>query len=89
MIRIRKNAMATLALLAMCAGPAFAADKDDAMANAKVFTVFIDGHGQSSFADKVNKTHAEMVAKGWKFAGFDLYDENGDMKGAFVTYTRD
>ena len=51
--------------------------------------MFIDGHGQSSFADKVNKTHAAMTAKGWKFAELDVYTEDGDMKGAFVTYTRD
>lgn len=63
------------------------ADKDDD-ASATITTVFVDGKGQSGFADKVNKIHAEMAAKGWKFAGLDLYTENGDMKGVFVTYTR-
>ena len=37
---------------------------------------------------QVNETHAEMTAKGWKFAGLSVYDEDGDMQGAFVTYTR-
>lgn len=76
-------------MLALCSGPAFAADMDDATAQAKITTVFIDGQGQSSYADKVNKTHAAMAAKGWKFADLAVYTEDGDMKGAFVTYTRD
>ena len=89
MKRMAKVATVAVAMLALCSGPAFAADKDDAAMQAKIMTVFIDGHGQSTYADKVNKTHADMTAKGWKFASLDVYTENGDMKGAFVTYTRD
>ena len=66
----------------------FAADKDADAASASITTMFVDGKGQSGFADKVNKIHAEMAAKGWKFGGLALYTENGDMKGVFVTYTR-
>jgi hypothetical protein len=66
----------------------FAADKDADDPSATITTLFVDGKGQSGFAEKVNKIHAEMAAKGWKFAGLDLYTENGDMKGVFVTYTR-
>jgi len=89
MNRFQKSVTLAIALLALGSAPAFAADQDEAATQAKVTTVFVDGHGQSSFADKVNKTHAEMAAKGWKFASLDVYTENGDMQGAFVTYTRD
>lgn len=66
---------------------AFAADKESAPATIK--TVFVSGHGESSMADKVNKMHAEMAAKGWKFADLDIYIENSDMQGIFVTYVRE
>ena len=66
----------------------FAADEDADAASATITTLFVDGKGQSGFAEKVNKIHAEMAAKGWKFGGLALYTEDGDMKGVFVTYTR-
>ena len=78
-----------LAFLAISSASVQAADKTDADASAKVKTVFVDGHGESSFADKVNKMHAEMTANGWSFADLEIYTENGDMKGAFLTYERD
>ena len=51
-------------------------------------TVWVDGKGQTAFAEKVNKMHAAMEAKGWKFGDMEIYTEDGDMKGAFVTYVR-
>ena len=51
-------------------------------------TVWVDGQGQKTFADKVNKMHAEMEGKGWKFGNLAIYTEDGDMQGAFVTYVR-
>jgi hypothetical protein len=53
-----------------------------------VTTVWVDGKGQESFAEKVNKVHAAMEPQGWKFSNFEIYIENGDMRGAFVTYIR-
>ncbi len=61
--------------------------KDELVAQ-NMTTVWIDGKGQSGFAEKLNKMHAEMEAKGWKFGDLEIYTENGDMKGAFVTYVR-
>ena len=52
-------------------------------------TVWVDGSGQSSMADKASKKHAEMAKDGWKFQGLDVYTEDGDMKGLFVTYVRE
>jgi hypothetical protein len=83
-----KSTILALTACSLFTSAAFAADdKDDA--NAKVKTVWVDGKGQTGFADKVNKTHAEMVANGWKFANLEIYTEDGDMKGAFITYERD
>lgn len=83
---MKKLIYVMLAGLALAAGPAGAADKA-APATAK--TVWLDGKGQSSMADKVNKLHAEMTAKGWTFASLEVYTEDGDMQGMFVTYVRD
>ena len=77
---------AALASMALAAGPAVAADKSPP-STAK--TVWLDGKGQSSMADKVNKLHAEMTAKGWRFASLEVYTEDGDMQGMFVTYVRE
>ena len=77
--------VATMAMLVVSA--ASAADKESTPATIK--TVFVSGHGEGSMADKVNKMHAEMAAKGWKFADLDIYIENSDMQGIFVTYVRD
>jgi len=78
----------TLVALTLLAGtsPVRAADAD---ANATAMTVWVNGHGQKSMADKANKMHAEMAAKGWRFKDLEVYIENGDMQGLFVTYVRD
>ena len=76
--------VATTGLLA--AGLAGAADKGPPPT---IKTVWLDGKGQSSMADKVNKLHADMAAKGWKFADLAVYTEDGDMQGLFITYERD
>ena len=76
---------AAIAALSLASGLAHAEDK----APATIKTVWLDGKGQSSMADKVNKLHAEMAAKGWKFASLEVYTEDGDMQGLFVTYVRD
>ena len=74
---------ATLATLSLFAAmnPLSAAD---AAVSATAITVWVDGKGQSSMADKANKKHAEMAAQGWRFEGLDVYTEDGDMKGLFV-----
>jgi hypothetical protein len=76
---------AAVAALSLASGLAQAEEKAPATAK----TVWLDGKGQSSMADKVNKMHAEMAAKGWKFASLEVYTEDGDMQGLFVTYVRE
>jgi len=77
--------IAAVAALSLASGVAQAQDK----APPTIKTVWLDGKGQSSMADKVNKLHAEMAAKGWSFASLEVYTEDGDMQGLFITYVRD
>lgn len=77
----------TFAALTLVAGMNTALADDAGQYAAK--TVWVDGSGQSSMADKVSKKHAEMVKEGWKFQDLDVYTEDGDMKGLFVTYVRE
>jgi len=54
-------------------------------------TVWVDAHfgfRKKSGAKGINKIHKEMEADGWSFADMELYDENGDLEGFFITYTR-
>jgi len=62
--------------------------KDEPPPAQNVTTVWVGGKGQTQFAEKSNEMHAAMEAKGWKFADMEIYTEDGDMQGAFITYTR-
>ena len=86
---LAKCAVLALSAGSLVTGAAFAADDKDDDANAKIKTVWVDGKGSTGFSDKLNKKHAEMLALGWSFADLEIYTENGDMQGAFVTYERD
>jgi hypothetical protein len=76
-------------LLTFFAGTGLVLADDDINPSTTATTVWVDGGGQDSMAKKTNKVHAEMNAKGWRFANLDVYTEDGDMKGIFVTYVRD
>ncbi len=75
------------AAFTMLAGMNMALADDDGQYAAK--TVWVNGKGQGSMADKVTDKHADMAKEGWKFKGLDVYVEDGDMKGIFVTYVRE
>jgi len=78
-----------IGVLASAALFATASDaKDEAPVAQNVKTVWIDGKGQSNFAEKLNKIHGAMEAEGWKFSDSEIYTEDGDMQGMFVTYVR-
>lgn len=81
------SGITTFMLIAGAGGVALADDKIDPRTTAT--TVWVDGKGQGSMASKTNKVHADMAAQGWRFADMDIYIEDGDMKGIFVTYVRD
>jgi len=84
---MKKTITGALAALALLAGMNAALADDAGPYAAK--TVWIDGKGQGSMADKASKSHAEMAKEGWKFQDMDVYTEDGDMKGLFVTYIRE
>jgi hypothetical protein len=84
---MKKSKLGGMLMLLAVLGVNSAAAADDAGATAK--TVWVDGKGQSSMASDVSKMHAKMNAEGWRFADLEVYTEDGDMKGMFVTYVRD
>lgn len=54
-------------------------------------TVFIDatfGMRKGHMANQLTKSHAEYVARGYRYIDMAPYNENGDLVGFFVTYTR-
>jgi hypothetical protein len=54
-------------------------------------TVFVNtviGSRTGGSAKRINESHAEMEAKGWRFMNLETYTENGDLVGFFVTYVR-
>ena len=84
----RKPALTTLLAGVLATAGLFASvshAKDEPVAQ-NVKTVWVGGKGQTTFSEKVNEMHAAMEAKGWKFADMEIYVEDGDMQGAFVTY---
>ncbi len=61
-------------------------------ANTETTTVWLDakfGFRKKSGASGINKTHKKMEAKGWCFNSMELYTENGDLEGFFVSYSRE
>jgi len=39
-------------------------------------------------AAQMTEKHSEMALSGWRFAGMEIYTENGDLEGFYVSYTR-
>lgn len=54
-------------------------------------TVFVDatfGFRKKHMAKQLTKSHAEYAARGYRYVDMVPYDENGDLVGFFVTYTK-
>jgi len=81
--------LALFVLAAMSTSRAVLAEEGAAAAAPVTSTVWVGGKGQKSMAKKLNETHVEMNAQGWRFVDLEVYTENGDMQGFFVTYVRD
>ena len=57
----------------------------------KATTVFVNtviGSRTGGSAKRINESHAEMEAKGWRFMSLETYSENGDLVGFFVTFVK-
>ncbi len=103
-LRVSASAAAAGLLLALTAlaaqaqspatTPAPAATPSAAAAPAgwtKATTVFVNtviGSRTGGSAKRLNESHAEMEAKGWRFMSLETYTENGDLVGFFVTYVK-
>jgi predicted outer membrane lipoprotein len=62
-----------------------------AAADAESVTVFVDatfGMRKGHMANQLTKSHAEYAARGYRYVDMAPYNENGDLVGFFVTYTR-
>lgn len=60
-------------------------------ATPQTLTVFVDatlGFRKDSMAEKLTESHARQAARGYRFAGFEAYNENGDLQGFFITYVQ-
>lgn len=40
-------------------------------------------------AENMSKKHNEYTANGWKFVDMEIYIENSDLEGFFLTYSRE
>ena len=84
--------------LVLVSAPAFAQEAEEASSVAKptldceqAITVFQDvsGMGRKDRAAKnMTKRHAEMAIDGWRLSDMEVYTENGDLEGFFLSYTR-
>ena len=57
----------------------------------QAITIFHDvsGFGRRDRATKrMTEKHDEMALSGWRFAGMEIYTENGDLEGFYISYTR-
>ena len=77
---------AALAAAFLVVAPVEAA-KDEPVATTMT-TLYVAGHGGSEIARKVAELHGKMEQQGWRFADMEVHTENGDTKGAWITYTK-
>ena len=59
--------------------------------SADTVTVFVDatlGFRKKHMAKQLTESHAEYAARGYRYVDMAPYNENGDLVGFFVTYTK-
>jgi hypothetical protein len=78
-------AAAALMTAALAFQPAVAAEPEAAKS---ITTVFVSKGSASSVTKALNKLHAKMEAEGWAYADMEVYTEDGDLEGIFVTFVR-
>lgn len=80
--------------IALAAAPAGAADPEPAVERCpatEAWTVFIADatlRRQDGSAGRITESHRKAEQQGWQFEDLEIYIENGDLQGFFVTYTR-
>ena len=59
--------------------------------NLQASTVFVPdktGSRQKGSANRISETHRTAQSQGWDFKDMEIYIEDGDLQGFFITYTR-
>ena len=90
--------ISTLSLL-LVSSVAVAVEDDDASTpgpdscpSIQASTIFVpdkSGSRQKGSAKKLSETHDTAEAQGWNYHDMQVYIEDGDLQGFFVTYTRE
>lgn len=55
-------------------------------------TIFVkdkSGNRQDGSAERISETHDTAEAQGWNYHDLQVYIEDGDLQGFFITYTRE
>jgi hypothetical protein len=55
-------------------------------------TIFVKdkaGNRQDGSAERISETHDTAEAQGWDYNDLQVYIEDGDLQGFFITYTRE
>ena len=94
----RQMSVAVIGLaIAMGGAPAFAASYESQAADAaarqrKAVTIYVDanwGNRTNGAARHLNDVHAAFAKHGYVLVDVELYSENQDLLGFFVSYVRD
>jgi hypothetical protein len=54
-------------------------------------TIFVSdktGSRKKGSAERISETHKTAESQGWDFDDLEIYIEDGDLQGFFITYTR-
>lgn len=86
------KAMLTLLLGSLAAAPLNAHEEGQAPERCvESITIFQDVSmigRKDRLASNITKRHKEMSVEGWYFVDMEIYVENADIEGAFLTYSR-
>jgi hypothetical protein len=94
--RVMKASIIGLAALALFSTTVQAKEKEEAekpkqCSEIIAHTIFVadkSGSRQKGSAEALSATHDNAESQGWNFADLEVYIEDGDLQGFFVTYTK-
>ena len=89
------NQLTTILILVIFASTsAFAREKNPDPAKCPALeasTIFVKaktGSRKTGSAKKISEAHKTAESQGWNFNNLEIYIEDGDQQGFFITYTR-
>ena len=84
----------TIILVTFVSAIAFAAEENTEPAKCPALqasTIFVSDKKVSrkkGSAKKISETHKTAQSQGWNFEDLEIYIEDGDLQGFYITYTR-